>query len=87
LLKGEEIRQQPPVLENEELVVRSVVLPTELECVACGLTIHSHSQLYAAGLGGQYTNVTRFDPVDYYAEAVDYDADESWQGGEEYNNE
>lgn len=34
LLKGEEIRQQPPVLEGEELVVRSFVLPTELACEA-----------------------------------------------------
>lgn len=81
LLKGEEIRQQPPVLEDEELIVRSFVLPTELECEACGLAIKSHSQLYAAGLGSQFTNITRYDPVDFYAqEDDDY-------GGDEFNNE
>ena len=80
LLTGEEIKQQPPSLEGEELVVRSVVLPTALECVACGLGIHSHSQLYAAGLGGQFTNTTTFDPLDYYA-------DQAVNDGEEYNNE
>ncbi|RDJ97386.1 hypothetical protein [Cupriavidus lacunae] len=81
LLTGEEIRQQPAVLEDEELVVRSFILPTELECEACGLTIKGHSQVYAAGLGSQFTNTTRYDPVDYYAEENDDYA------GEEYNNE
>lgn len=81
LLKGEEIRQQPPVLEDEELIVRSFVLPTELVCYACGLAIKSHSQLYAAGLGSQFTNITRYDPVDFYAQ------DNTDYGGEEFNNE
>jgi len=79
LLTGEEIKQQPPVLENNELVVRSIILPTNLECVACGLGIHSHSQLYAAGLGGQFTNTMTFDPLGYYAEQA--------YVGDEYNNE
>lgn len=81
LLTGEEIRQQPPVLEDEELVVRSFVLPTDLECEACGLTIKGHSQLYAAGLGSQFTNTATYDPVEFYAqEEEDY-------GGEGFNNE
>jgi hypothetical protein len=82
LVVGEDIKQQSPVLENEELVVRTAVLPTDFECVACGLAIHSHSQLHAAGLGGQFTNTTKFDPVEYYAveEEPDYP-------GDEYNNE
>jgi hypothetical protein len=67
LVTGEDIKQQPPSLEDEELVVRTSVLPTDFECVACGLEIHSHSQLHAAGLGGQFTNTTTFDPVEYYA--------------------
>ncbi|KVU99796.1 hypothetical protein WK76_02610 [Burkholderia ubonensis] len=80
LLLGEEIRQQPPVLEGDELVVRSVMLPTELKCEACSLSVKGHSQLYAAGFGSQFTNTSRYDPVDYYAEEPEYD-------GDEYNNE
>jgi hypothetical protein len=83
LLQGEEIRQQPPVLENEELVVRSLMLPTSLVCTACGLRIEGHSQLYAAGLGSQYTNRTVYDPVEYYAEEAP-EPDRHW---EEFNNE
>lgn len=84
LLRGDEIRQQPPTLENEELVVRSVVLPTELECEACKLVIKSHSQLYAAGLGSQFTSTTRYDPVEYYGQ--DYD-DHGGEGFDDFNNE
>ena len=73
-------QRQPLVIEGNELVVRSVVLPTELEFGACGLGIHSHSQLYAAGLGSQFTDTTRFDPVDYCA-------DRSFEGLEGYINE
>ncbi len=88
LLTGEEVKRQPPVLENNELVVRRVVLPTELKCLACGLGIHSHSQLYAADLGGQFTSTLRFDPVHYYAVSDDDgdDDDESYEDCE-YNNE
>lgn len=82
LLNGEEIRQQAPVLENEELVVRSLMLPNELVCEACGLTVRSHNQLYAAGLGSQYTNTATFDPVEFYAEQH-----EPNDGEPEFNNE
>lgn len=82
LLHGEEIRQQPPVLENEELVVRSLMLPVELVCEGCGLTIKGHSQLYAAGLGSQFTNTVKYDPVDFYADELERD-----DGGPEFNNE
>jgi hypothetical protein len=82
LLHGEEIRQQPPVLENEELVVRSFMLPTELICEGCGLTIKGHNQLYAAGFGSQFTNTVKYDPVEFYAEEFERDDD-----GPEFNNE
>lgn len=82
LLHGEEIRQQPPVLESDELVVRSFMLPIKFVCEACGLAIHGHSQLYASGLGSQFTNTSTYDPVDYYAEEP-----EPEDGGYEFNNE
>jgi hypothetical protein len=83
LVTGEDIKQQPPSLEDEVLVVRTAVLPTDFGCDACGLKIKGHSQLHAAGLGGQFTNTSRFDPVDYYAveEEVEY------HPGMEYNND
>ena len=80
LLTGEDIKQQPPSLEGDELVVRTSVLPTAFECIACGLKINGHSQLHAAGLGGQFTNTATYDPVEYYAV-------EEENPGPEYNND
>ncbi len=80
LLTGEDIKQQPALLEGDEVVVRTSVLPTNFECVACGLNIHGHSHLHAAGLGGQFTNTETFDPFEYYAVDEDY-------SGPEFNNE
>lgn len=80
LLNGEEITQQPATLEGDQLVVRSVILPTELTCTACGLKIKGHNQVYAAGHGSQFTNTVRMDAVEYYA-------NEDTSDGEEYNNE
>ncbi|WGY67037.1 hypothetical protein KEC55_09170 [Burkholderia cepacia] len=82
LLLGEGFRQQPPVLEHDEMVVRTLMLPTELICKACGLTIKGHNQLFAAGFGSQFTKTLTFDPVDYYAEEPD---DEDRYN--EFNNE
>lgn len=79
LLRGDEIRQLPPRLEDDELVVRHEMLPTRFECSACGLKIEGHSQIHASGLGGVFTNTVRYDPMEYYA-ASEYD-------GEEYFNE
>lgn len=87
LLHGEQIRQQPAVLENEELVVRSFMLPNELVCKACDLHIRGHGQIYAAGFGSQFTNTARHDPVQYYAEDP-YTEEPDWGDLEEdYNNE
>ena len=73
LLRGQEITQQPPVLVGDELVVRSIMLPTEFECVACGLRIGGHNELFAAGLGDEFINREIHDPVDYYAQEPDYE--------------
>jgi hypothetical protein len=75
LLTGEQIRQQPSRLEDDELVVRATVLPMQLKCVACGLLVTGHSQLHAADLGGTFTVTDRYDPFDYYAPEQEPDFD------------
>jgi hypothetical protein len=67
LLTGEQVRQQPARLEDDELVVRATMLPTQLKCLACGLVISGHNQLHAAELGGTFTLTDRYDPFEYYA--------------------
>lgn len=75
LLKGQEITQQSPVFEGDDLVVRSVMLPTEFECVACSLRIVGHNELFAAGLGDEFIHREIHDPVTYYAQEPDYEPD------------
>lgn len=73
---GEVISAAEPRLEDHQIVVRESVLPNELKCAACGLHLSGHAQLHAAGLGGQFTRKTTWDPLEYYGGE-----------GEEYDNE
>lgn len=66
LLTGEQIDQRDPVLEGDEVVERSTMLPTELRCHACGLQIVGHAQLHACDLGDTFTQTTRIDAMEYY---------------------
>lgn len=76
LVTGEEIRQQPPILEEDMIVIRTLMLPTAFKCTACELHIEGHSRLLAAGLGTQFTNTVRVYPLDYYA--PDSEEPEGW---------
>lgn len=75
---GESFSLKAPVLEDDEIVVRETMLPTALECHACGLRLTSHAELAEATLGAQYTRTARYDPLDFYAAEAD---------GPEYDNE
>jgi hypothetical protein len=79
LLKGEEIRQQPAELEGDYIVVRQIMLPTNLRCTACELVISDHAALHAADLGGQFTATSYYDPMEYYGGLPEPE--------EEYDNE
>lgn len=79
LLIGEEMSISSPTLENEEIVVRSTMLPSTFECRACGLRIEGYSKLLAAGLGDTFTATLRSDPLEFYgseAEDEPYDWDD-----------
>jgi hypothetical protein len=54
-------------IEDDEIVWDEVVLPTDFECLCCGLRLNKHGLLHALGLGGQYTVQERQDPSEYYA--------------------
>ncbi len=52
--------------ENDGIVVRQAVSPTNFECQACGLRLSGYAELEAASLGGQYTRRTTYTPEEYY---------------------
>ncbi len=59
------------------------MLPSHLECKACGLKIVSYSKLNACGLGGTFTATSYADPVDYFED----DFRDRYAHLEEDNNE
>ncbi|CAI3949910.1 unnamed protein product [Commensalibacter communis] len=70
-----------------EVVVRRSVIPTEFDCIACGLKIRGYPQLVAAKIGDYYTRRTTYSPQDYYGLIDPSDFDPSEYYGEEFNNE
>ncbi|MCE9567844.1 MAG: hypothetical protein K8U57_38080 [Planctomycetes bacterium] len=45
-------------------------LPSQFECVACGLKISNYAQLAVCGLGEPYTSTWVYDAAEYYADAM-----------------
>lgn len=76
---GEPICRQETKIQGDRVVERVSMLPTDFECLACGLRLVGHSELQVAGIGGQFTRSLYFDAVYYYG--MDIAAEE------EYNNE
>jgi hypothetical protein len=74
---GEPITSQGGKYEDHFVVERTAMLPTKMECIACGLVLGSHAELDVAGVGGQYTQTSYFNPVDYYSEHMGPDWDYS----------
>ena len=75
LVTGEEISQRKPALEDDLIVERATMLPTQLACVACGLKIRGHSKLRAVALGSTYTSTGSSDPIDYFGYEPEWDWD------------
>jgi hypothetical protein len=52
--------------EDDEIIVRQAVSPTEFSCTACGLKLATYAELEMADLGNPYTRTTRSTPEEYY---------------------
>jgi hypothetical protein len=68
LMQGEAITESNPRMDDDSILVDTAVLPTEFECIGCGLTLSGYSELHAADLGGQYTLSRAYDPMEYYSD-------------------
>ena len=81
-LSGKLIREREPVLRENVIYQEDIVLPTSFECSACGLTLETHGEVHAAGLGGQFMIEREIDPVGYLSiDIADY------LGGDDYGND
>lgn len=77
LLRGKQITSSDPVLVEDQILVRTNYLPTELQCLACGLKLENHSQVHAADRGGQYSAEHSYDPSEYYG--IEFDPADSFE--------
>ena len=62
--------------EEDSIVTKRTVLPTDFECTACGLKISGYGILMAIGLGDSFTHRTDYTPQEYYelVDPNDFDA-------------
>ena len=52
--------------EDDEIIVKQAVSPTEFSCTACGLRLSSFAELEVAGLADHYTRTTTYSADEYY---------------------
>lgn len=79
---GEVVRRSDPRLENDTLYWEEVILPTHLNCLACGLHLNGLAELHSADLDEQFTILESTEAREYYM--ADFDPMEYY--GPEYMN-
>jgi len=70
LVYGHPIAEPLKTIQDDEITERQQHLPSQFECVACGLKISSYAQLVVCGLGEPYTSTSVYSAADYYADAM-----------------
>jgi hypothetical protein len=68
-------------IQGDEITERQEHLPSQFECVACGLKISNYAQLAVCGLGEPYTSTSVYDAAEYYSDAMrqyEDDNNENW---------
>lgn len=67
LVVGEPIAAPKKTIDDDEITEIQQYLPSQFECVACGLKISGLSQLGAVGLGDAYKKKTVYSAAEFYA--------------------
>jgi hypothetical protein len=69
---GELVVTGRPRLDVDHEITESItVLPTALQCEACGLELSGHAELHVADLGGQFSVDRSVDPVEFHGIEID----------------
>jgi hypothetical protein len=66
LLHGTAVGAPSIAIDEDMIVERQSMLPSNFECTACGLKISGYSKLNACGLGDTFTSTTRYDAAEYF---------------------
>lgn len=62
---------------------KQMMLPSEFECVACGLKISGLSKLSACGLGDAFTSTSIMTPAEFFGLYTQQDLEEARAEGAE----
>lgn len=81
LVVGEPVTAPVQRLNDGEIIETQEYLPSQFECVACGLKVAGLSRLAVIGLGDRYKKTQVYDAAEYYA------PDDDYMGYEDDNNE
>lgn len=65
---GDLARQIPPQLLDDEVIERSLFLPSSARCPLCELELRGHERLMIAGLGDAFTDTRSADAAEYFGE-------------------
>lgn len=77
LLRGKVVRSLDAIPTEEGVKEKLVIMPSSLECIACGLSLNEHGHLYHLKLGDQYEVSTITDPSDYFG--IEFDPEEYFE--------
>lgn len=66
LVHGTPIGAANTSLEDDLIIERQSMLPSQFECSACELKIAGYSRLNACGLGDNFTATSRYDVAEYF---------------------
>ena len=67
---GKAIKEPFRTIQDDEITEKQEHLPSQFECVACGLKVSSYAQLSACGLGDVYISTSYYSATDYYTDML-----------------
>ena len=82
LLQGSPVGSPAQSIENDLVIEKQPMLPSQFECVACGLKVAGFSKLNACDLGDSFTSKSQYDAVEFFGIEPS-----EWDGFEDDNNE
>jgi hypothetical protein len=83
LLRGSRQGSVTTDIGQDQVVQKQTMLPSALECIACGLKIAGLSKLSACGLGDAFIATTTLSPAEYFGLYTEQDLNEARESGGE----
>lgn len=66
ILCGSYISTSAPIADEDGITEHRNILPTEFYCFTCNFKLKNYGELLAINLGGQFTIMKNFDPIEFY---------------------